>query len=126
MRRMSILLAGTCSLSAALAFAAAMLIMASFFLADPVPSGGTVIWIHVFISSLFLVLGLLQAGIAWHSAGIARTLTGYGGETGSRLVFHLSRMIILLLVAEAGLLCVLTIVMSGILSRIGEGFAVFG
>ena len=98
---------------------------AGFFIADR----GVVedyLVLHLGVSAAFLALGLLLASIAVQSSGLAKRTAGLEYGAAAPLRTHLSRLLLLLAVPGFGLCVVLAVILSGILSRIGEGFAVFG
>jgi hypothetical protein len=126
MRRAAILFSVTCAVAAVLAVAIDGLILASLPLADRVPSGCAVLVVHLVVAGMFLILGLLLAGMAWQACGIARAMIWRRLACRSPLETHVTRLLAVLVVFGVGLVCGLAVVISAVLSRIGEGYAVFG
>ncbi len=125
MRRLFFLFSAITLVAAALAFSVAVLIVASFFLAErPAPSGFLVH--HLVVAALFLILGCLMGGITYHATGVARAVVTVADLTDGHLARHLSRMTVLLMASGAGLLGILGLILFAVLSRINEGYAVFG
>jgi hypothetical protein len=113
------------AISAPLALMAAVLIVASIFLTDDTVASGY-LGVHLGVAAVFLVLGLVLVGTTYHAMGVARALPTIADTADGGLTLHLSRLFLMLVVGGVGLLVGLALVLSGILSRIGEGFAVFG
>jgi hypothetical protein len=125
MGRLIFVFSAIAAISAALALMAAALIVASFFLAD-VPVGSGYLGVHLGVAAFFLVVGLVLGGTTYHATGVARVLPAIADTADGGLTLHLSRLFLMLVVGGVGLLSGLALVLTGILSRIGEGFAVFG
>jgi hypothetical protein len=104
---------------------AAVLIVASVFLAD-VPVASDYLGVHLGVAAVFLVIGLVLGGTTYHAMGVSRALPTIADTADGGLSLHLSRLFLMLVVGGVGLLLGLALVLTGILSRIGEGFAVFG
>jgi hypothetical protein len=114
------------TIAVALSMAAGLLVTASLFIAERVPQGPTVLWIHLVVSGVFVVLGLLLAGIGLEILGVARIAATTKDPWASAFRTRLTRLLILFTVAGLGMCGILAILTHGILSRIGEGLAVFG
>jgi hypothetical protein len=112
--------------AATLSVASGILLVSSFFMADRGSRSAEFLGIHLFACGVFLALGLLLAGVAWQVVGIARTVTVSESGMANQLRRRVSRLLVLLVIAGLSLCGVLTIVTYAILSRIKEGFAVFG
>jgi hypothetical protein len=82
--------------------------------------------IHVAVGAVFLGVGVLLLGVQRHVAGIAALAYGHDGETLQDLAAQLNRLLAYLLVGGAFLCAVLGVMTYGILTRIDQGFAVFG
>lgn len=113
-------------IAVALSMAAGLLVTASLFIADRAPQSPTFLWIHLIVSLVFLVLGILLAGIGREVFGLARIAAPASDPWAGALRMRLVRLLALLTVAGLGLSGILAILTYGILSRIDEGFAVFG
>jgi nitrogen fixation/metabolism regulation signal transduction histidine kinase len=114
------------TIAVALSMAAGVLVTASLFIAERAPQGTTFLWIHMIVSGVFLVLGLLLAGIGREVLGVVRTAAAASDPWAAALQKRLARLLILLTVAGLGLSGILALLTYGILARIDEGFAVFG
>jgi hypothetical protein len=112
--------------AAALSVAASLLVTASLFIADRSPTSTEFLGIHLLVSGAFLVLGVLLGGILLQIAGIVRIEADLDSRSTERLRKRVSRLLVFLVIAGAGLLCLLGIINYAILARIDEGFAVFG
>jgi hypothetical protein len=113
--------------AALLASAAGMLVITSLFIADRAPQSTKSLGIHLAIGAVFLGVGVLLAGIQRHVAGIAaQAMHGHDAETAQALAAHLSRLLAYLLAGGAFHCAVLGLVTYAILTRIDQGFAVFG
>jgi cytochrome b561 len=112
--------------AALLSGAAGVLVIASFFIQDRAPRSTEFLGIHLAVGTVFLCLGVLLLGIQRHVAGIAALAYGHDGETAQDLAAHLNRLLAYLLVGGALLCAVLGMMTYGILTRIEQGFAVFG
>lgn len=113
--------------AALLSTAAGMLVIASFFIPDRAPQSTEFLGIHLAISAVFLVVGVLLFGIQRHVAGIAAlAVQGHAADTSQGLAAHLSRLLAYLLAGGALLCAMLGAMTYGILARIDQGFAVFG
>jgi hypothetical protein len=113
--------------AALLSSAAGVLVVVSRFIAERAPQTTEYLGIHLAVGAVFLGVGVLLAGIERHVVGIAAlAMHGDAAETAQGLAAHLSRLLAYLL-AGGGLLCaVLGAMTYGILTRIDQGFAVFG
>lgn len=114
------------TIAVALSMAAGLLVTASFFIPERAPPGPTFVWIHLIASGVFLVLGFLLAGIGVEVFGVVRTAAAAADPWIGALRQRLACLLILLTVAELGFSAILALLSWGILSRIDEGFAVFG
>ncbi len=114
------------TIAVALSMAAGLLVTASLFIAERAPQSPTFLWIHLVVSGVFLVLGLLLAGIGLEILGVARIAATAAEPWPSAFRTRLTRLLIFLTVAGLGLCGILAILTHGILSRMDEGFAVFG
>ncbi len=111
-------------LAIALLFVAAFLVTASFFIADRLPSSPSFCSIGVVVSSILVAIGLLVLGIQRRAAAIAQLLPERKNATG--LTIHLRFLLIYLTIGGFALCIVLVVIVSAVVSRIAEGFAVFG
>ena len=113
--------------AALLSSAAGVLVVASYFIPDRAPQTTEFLGIHLAVGTVFLGVGVLILGIQRHLAGIA-ALAAYGqdAETAQVLAAHLSGLLAYLLAGGALLCAVLGAMTYGILTRINQGFAVFG
>lgn len=75
------------TIAATLSVAAGLPVTASLFIADRAPQSPTFLWIHLVVSGIFLVLGLLLAGIGVQVIGAA--LYVFGGLYLVALVLYL-------------------------------------
>jgi heme/copper-type cytochrome/quinol oxidase subunit 2 len=112
--------------AALLASAAGALVILSLFIQDRAPHSTGMLGIHLTVGAIFLGVAVLVLGIQRHLAGVAAVAYGQDGERAQDLVAHLNRLLAYLLVGGAFLCAVLGIMTYGILTRIDEGFAVFG
>jgi hypothetical protein len=112
--------------AALLSGAAGALVILSLFIQDRAPQSTAMLGIHVAIGAVFLGLGVLLLGIQCHVAGIAALAHAQAGERAQDLVAHLNRLLAYLLVGGALLCALLGVMAYGILTRIDQGFAVFG
>ena len=113
--------------AALLSGAAGVLVIASFFIPDRAPQSTAMLGIHLAVSAIFLGVGVLLLGIQRHVAGIAALAAhGHAAETAQELAAHLSRLLVYLLAGGAFLCAVLGMMTYGIVTRIDQGFAVFG
>jgi len=112
--------------AALLASAAGALVILSLFIQDRAPQSTVMLGIHLTVGAIFLGVAVLLLGIQRHVAGVAALGYGHDGERAPDLVGHLNRLLAYLLVGGAFLCAVLGIMTYGILTRIDEGFAVFG
>jgi heme/copper-type cytochrome/quinol oxidase subunit 2 len=106
--------------------AAGALVILSLFIQDRAPQSTVMLGIHLTVGAIFLGVAVLLLGIQRHVAGVAALGYGYDGERAQDLVGHLNRLLAYLLVGGAFLCAVLGIMTYGILTRIDQGFAVFG
>lgn len=113
--------------AALLSAAAGMLVIASFFIPDRAPQSTEFLGIHLAVSVIFLGVGVLLMGMQRQVAGIAALAArGHAAETAQELAAHLNRLLVYLLAGGAILCAVLGMMTYGILTRIDQGFAVFG
>jgi hypothetical protein len=112
--------------AALLSSAAGALVIASIFIPERAPQSTESLGIHLAVSAVFLGVGVLHFGIQRHVAGIAALAYGHDAETGRELAVHLNRLLAYLLAGGAFLCAVLGVMTYGILTRIDQGFAVFG
>jgi hypothetical protein len=112
--------------AALLSGAAGALVILSLFIQDRAPQSTAMLGIHLTVGAVFLGVAVLLLGIQRHVGGVAALAYGHAGEAAQDLVAHLNRLLAYLLVGGAFLCAVLGIMTYGILSRIDEGFAVFG
>jgi hypothetical protein len=112
--------------AALLAIAAGALVMLSLFIQDRAPQSSAMLGVHLTVGAVFLGVAVLLLGIQRHVTGVAALAYGQDGERAQDLVSHLNRLLAYLLVGGAFLCAVLGIMTYGILTRIDEGFAVFG
>jgi hypothetical protein len=112
--------------AALLSGAAGALVIASFFIPDRAPQGTEFLGIHLAVGAVFLGVGVLLLGIQRHVAGVAALAYGRDGERAQDLMAHLNRLLAYLLVGGAFLCAVFGMMTYGILTRIDQGFAVFG
>jgi len=112
--------------AALLASAAGALVIASRFIADRAPQGTEFLGIHLAVGAVFLGVGALLLGVQRHVAGIAALTHGHDGEPARELASHVSRLLAYLLAGGAFLCAVFGALISGIVERIGQGFAVLG
>jgi len=112
--------------AALLASAAGALVILSLFIQDRAPQSTAMLGIHLTVGATFLGVAVLLLGIQRHVGGVAALAYGHDGERAQDLVGHLNRLLAYLLVGGAFLCAVLGIMAYGILTRIDQGFAVFG
>jgi hypothetical protein len=113
--------------AAILSGAAGVLVISSVFIPDRAPRSTEFLGIHLGVGVVFLALGVLLFGIQRHVAGIAvLAARGHDAGTMQELAVQLNRLLAHLLAGGAFLCAVLGIMAYGILSRIDQGFAVFG
>lgn len=126
MKALSIAFSALFTLAAALFGAAGLLVIASLLLADTKPRTSVSLGIHLGVGGVFLALGFVLLGLMLQVAGLARMASRPGivdtGEFRQRLL----RLLILLVISGLFITFVMSIVTYAILSRIDEGFAVFG
>lgn len=111
-------------LAVILLFVAAILVTASFLVTDSPPSSPSFLYMGLFLSGFLAALGLLAAGIQRRTAAIARLFPD--GKDATGFTVQLRFLLIYLTIGGVALCIVLAAVVSAILSRIAEGFAVFG
>jgi hypothetical protein len=114
------------SASAALSLVAGALVFASLFMADRSPVSMSSLYLHTFVSTVFLALGLVLLGIRVQALGLVRVIAAGDPPTSLRLEQRVFRLLLLLSCAATGLCGILAIVAYAILARIDQGFAVFG
>ena len=112
--------------AAALSGAAGVLVTASLFIADRSPQSDAFLNIHLFVSGVFLGMAALIFAIELQVLGLARAVRALEAEAGRAVRSGLNRLLILLGIAGLFICCVMALATHGILSRIDEGFAVFG
>ena len=106
--------------------AAGALVILSLFIQDRAPQSTVMLGIHLTVGAIFLGVAVLLLGIQRHVAGVAALGYGNDGERAQDLVGHLNRLLAYLLVGGAFLCTALGIMTYAILTRIDQGFAVFG
>jgi len=111
-------------LAVILLFIAAILVTASFFIADRPPSSPSFWSIGVVVSSILVAIGLLVLGIQRRAAAIAQLLPE--GKDATGLTVHLRFLLIYLTIGGVSLCIVMVMIASAVVWRIAEGFAVFG
>jgi hypothetical protein len=112
--------------AALLAIVAGALVIASLFIQDRAPQSTHMLAIHLAVGAAYLGVGGLLLGVQRQVAGIAVLAHGDDGETAQALVAHINRLLAYLLAGGAFLCVVLGLMAYAILSRIDQGFAVFG
>jgi hypothetical protein len=117
-----VLYIGACLLS----IAAGALVIASHFIPERAPQSTDFLGIHLAVSAIFLVVGIVLFGIERHLDGIAAMVLGHDGETARELVTHVNRLLAYLIAGGAFLCTVLGSITYAIMERIDQGFAVFG
>jgi hypothetical protein len=126
LKTLSIAFSASFAVAAALSGVSGLLVMVSLFIADTRPQTGTFLGIHLFVGGVFVALGLLLLGIMLQVVAIARIARDQEGAVAAGLREKVRGLLLLLLAGGLFLCLVMAIVTSGILSRIDEGFAVFG
>lgn len=114
------------TVATALSLTAGLLVAVSLFIAERAPQGSWYLALHLIVSGVFLMLGMLLAGITMQVLGLAKIAVSAGSPPMHALNKGIRRLMILLSVVGLGLCAILAILTYGILSRIDEGFAVFG
>jgi hypothetical protein len=114
------------TVAAALSVAATILVTASLFIADRAPESTEFLGISLFISGIFLVIGLLLIGIELQVVGIARITATRETEVMERLGRRVSRLLVFLVIAGLAMCCLLGFMTYAVIVRIDQGFAVFG
>lgn len=114
------------TVATSLSLFAGLLVTVSLFIADRAPQGSWSLAVHLVVSGVFLMLGILLAGITMQVLGLAKIAVSAGATRMHALSKGLTRLMILLTIVGLGLSAILAILTYGILSRIDEGFAVFG
>jgi hypothetical protein len=112
--------------AALLSGAAGALVILSLFIQDRAPQSTVMLGIHLTVGVVFLGVAVLLLGIQRHVGGVAAVGYGDDGERAQDLVGHLNQLVAYLLVGGAFLCAVLGIMAYAILTRIDQGFAVFG
>lgn len=112
--------------AAALSITAGALVIASFFIADRAPQSRWYIAVHLVIAGVFLALGLLLNGIQRHAAAIALLAERSKDAAATHLRHHLHRLFAYLLVGGLVLTAILGTLTYAIVTRIDQGYAVFG
>jgi hypothetical protein len=105
--------------------AAGALIIGSLFIPGLTPPGQFIV-VSLVVSFVFLGMAMILFGIQKHVNAIAAFANGDASESPPELVTHVKRLLACLL--PAGILLCVTLggMAYGILTRIGQGFAVFG
>ncbi len=111
-------------LAVILLFIAAILVTASFLVTDSPPSSPSFFYMGVVVSSILTALGLLVLGIQRRTVAIARLFPD--GKDASGFTVQLRFLLIYLTIGGVALCIVMAAVVSAVLSRMAEGFAVFG
>ena len=112
--------------AAALSGAAGLLVMASLFLAARSTQSDASLNIHLIVSGIFLGIAVLTIAIELQILGLAKAVGALEVRAGRHARMRLSRLLGLLGIAGLFLCCVMALITFAILSRIDEGFAVFG
>ena len=112
--------------AALLSGAASALVIISLYIQDRAPQSTAMLGIHLAVSAIFLGVSVLLLGIQRHVAGIATLAYRHDADTAQALAAHLNRLLAYLLAGGAFLCAVLGMMTYGILTRIDQGFAVFG
>ncbi len=112
--------------SAILCAAAGLLVIASLFIANRAPHSATTLVVSLVVSGIFLGSGVLLLGIQSHVAGIAKLARTNDGNNAGDIERLVARLLIILSLGGAALFVFLGSLTHGILSRIDEGYAVFG
>ena len=107
-----------------LSIIASGLITTSFLIADSPPSSPSFFYIGVVVSSILAAAGLLALGIQRRTAAIARLFPDGKDVTG--LTVQLRFLLIYLTIGGVALCIIMVVIVSAVVSRIAEGFAVFG
>ncbi|MBW8639416.1 hypothetical protein K1W69_19635 [Hoeflea sp. WL0058] len=105
-------------------FIASGLITASFFIADRPPSSPSFWSIGVVVSSILVAVGLLVLGIQRRTAAIAQLLPE--GKDATGITVQLRFLLIYLTIGGFALCIVMVVIVFAVVSRVAEGFAVFG
>ncbi len=112
--------------AASLCLAAALLVTASLFIADRAPTSLQFLGISIAVSAVFLLVGLMIAGIRSRVTRIAHAALAAKGEARAELNREVTALLIYL-VAGGSLTCAFMASLTyAILARIDQGFAVFG
>jgi hypothetical protein len=112
--------------SALLSMAAGALVTASLFIAERAPQSTKFLGISLVVTAVFVGVGLVLFGVQRHVAAMATAARGQGGEPARELAAHLRRLVAYLLAGGAFVGMVLALLAYTILTRIDQGFAVFG
>jgi hypothetical protein len=112
--------------SALLSTAAGALVTASLFIAERAPQSTRVLGISLVVSAVFVGVGLVLFGIQRHVAAVAAAVRGDDGDPPRDLAMHVDRLVAHLMAGGALVCALLAILTYAILSRIDQGFAVFG
>lgn len=112
--------------SALLSMAAAVLVTASLFIAERAPQSGRFLGISLVVSAIYVAAGVVLFGIQRHASVTAAALLGDVGGSSRRLKRHVARLLAYLLAAGIFVCVVLALMAYAILTRIDQGFAVFG
>jgi len=112
--------------ASALSTVAGILVAASPLLAEHAPEGPVYAGVHLVVGGVFLATGFLVAGIRAQVLGLAAIARTAAEPLMNALRTRVTRLMILLTVAGLGLTGILAIAIFAILSRIDEGFSVFG
>jgi hypothetical protein len=112
--------------AAALSLFAASMVTASMFIAERAPQS-TRFWIITIVVSLFFAsIGLMLLNIGRHLPAIGVLARSMTSDDGVQLMSRWRRLAVHMLLGGLVIVFVLLLVSSAILSRIDEGFAVFG
>lgn len=112
--------------AALLAISSGGLVIASPIIQDRVPQTAGMLGIHLVVGGVFLGLGVLLLGLQRHVARIAALAHRSDGATTRELAAHLNRLLAYLVAGGVLICAVLGIMTYGVLTRIHQGFAVFG
>ncbi len=112
------------AMAAALLLIAAGLIIGSHFMVESGSPPGRFLAISIAVGGTFLACCLLVLGIRSRILKIAEMPYQNGASSG--LDRHVSALLVYLILGGAGFCAIMMLVTFAILSRINEGFAVFG
>jgi hypothetical protein len=126
MRVLSVVFGFLFATAAALSIASGLLVAASFFIADRSPQGTWFVVLHMTIGAMFVAIGALLVGIAWQVTGISAIVSRLETPDADALRRRVFRLLAFLIPSGLGMCSLLALATYAILSRIDEGFAVFG